>query len=313
MKTLKSLAKQNVNPLVTVTLMMFLLVGILVTNIDRNVLSSPTIPNSTSQNIGADEIKEPAIIRDQELINLNVKHMEDNILYWLFVGLLVLTTVSMIIALRLILWRKALHGGQTSIVPDQLLTDFRSVDGAIHKQVKGLVKFKKSLTEYITAIAKYQKQSSNTTDEIKEALTVFQSSLTRKDAEIERLKKGADAEVFRRFLNRFVRLHHAIQEEIDDMDKESNEYQMLIGIQQLLEDALYECGVEQFEPNVGEHLTQAFGVADQKKIIGTNDQSLNLHIAEINKPGFILRTPEGQTCLQEARVTIYQFNKQESK
>ena len=130
-----------------------------------------------------------------------------------------------------------------------------------------------------------QNESRELATEIKDALSIFQNSLNIKDAEIERLKKGNDAEVYRRFLNRFIRLYTIIEEEIEDMSDSDSAKKILTDIQQLLEDALIDCGLETFSPEVGQGIREAFGIAERPELIETTDESKHLCIAEVLRPG----------------------------
>ena len=47
-----------------------------------------------------------------------------------------------------------------------------------------------------------------------ESFTVLQTTLDSRDKEIQRLKKGYDSEIFRKFLGRFIRVDKALCEEL---------------------------------------------------------------------------------------------------
>jgi len=230
---------------------------------------------------------------------------------WLLAISLGVTFLALAFSLKLILWRKVLTGKQTAIVPDQLLSDFKTVTDALYTQESGAEKCTAAVAGSMNLVIKTSTATTQSIADIKEALEIFQTSLTKKDAEIDRLKKGADAEVFRRFLNRFVRVHRALQEELDDAKNSEDMKVVLSDIQVLLEDALYDSGVEQFEPTLHTSLSKAEYVAKQPQILATRDKELDLTIAAVNKPGFILRTPDGSICIQEATVTIYKFKQQQ--
>ena len=53
---------------------------------------------------------------------------------------------------------------------------------------------------------------------ILESFSTLQDSLTLKDKEIERLRKGYDAEIFKRFLLRFIRAKQAADDLMNESD-----------------------------------------------------------------------------------------------
>ena len=135
----------------------------------------------------------------------------------------------------------------------------------------------------------------------------LRDNLDAKDAEISRLKNGYDAEIFRRFLRRFIRIDGTVGEYAGAPPQTSEE--MTDGlrlIQGMFEDALDECGVEKFSPEIGEDYRTAFGVADRPKIEPTTDASKHFAIAEVLADGYVLKSPDGdRNAIVKAKVKIF--------
>lgn len=136
----------------------------------------------------------------------------------------------------------------------------------------------------------------------------MQRSLDEKDAEIHRLKRGYDAEVFRKFIRRFIRLHIAIVESANGEDVAHDE---LLMIKRLCEDALEECGIETVEPQVGADYRKTPGVADDPECLPTANPEDDFLITEVKTPGYRLITGEGEEYLREAVVSIQRFEPHE--
>lgn len=228
------------------------------------------------------------------------QEMGRTILIWASLGCLFLAVGSVIVAIRLLYWRKALQGGQTSIVPDQLLADFSRYTDALRELVK-------NQQLQLEASCKFSEGVSNEVSGIKEAFSVFTKELNKKDAEIDRLRRGADSVVYQKFISRFLRLSYAFEEEIHDLSVAGKDTSALKALHELLEDALLECGVEKFIPAPGASYGNAFGVADNPKIIPTDDQEKHLCIAEVLRPGFVVNTADSRVCLQPAQVSVYRY------
>jgi hypothetical protein len=205
---------------------------------------------------------------------------------------------ALVTAVRLVTWRRALDGGQTSIVPDQLLGDIAS-------QRKAATTAYAAAETALRSGADALRQSDAQGAQILAALGVFQSSLTKKDAEIERLRDGGDAQVFRRFLRRFLRVHDALAEEIEVLAASGGDTAPLEGVRAVLEDALYDCGLEPLEPEIGADYRHEFGVAENPAKVPTDDPAAHFLIASVNRLGFQIMGPDGPEAIREAGVAIF--------
>jgi molecular chaperone GrpE (heat shock protein) len=139
-----------------------------------------------------------------------------------------------------------------------------------------------------------------------ETFMTLQKAIDVRDDENKKLKLGYDAQIFGRFLRRFIRVDRAIQDYLDDP---SGETENLLLVKRLLEDALDECGVEPFEPEVGEDY-RAMGdqVADNPKDIPTTDPDQDFQVAEIVERGYRLRgADDSWQIVVPAKVRIYKY------
>ncbi len=127
-------------------------------------------------------------------------------------------------------------------------------------------------------------------------------ALDEKDAEIRRLKKGYDAQVFRKFLIRFIRTDLAVNDFVQDVETKS---EALALIKRLLEDALDECGVERFSPAIGEDYRRVEGVADNPKKTLSHNVDDRYKIAEVIEQGYRMKTPDGYEIVYPAKVRIF--------
>ena len=127
-------------------------------------------------------------------------------------------------------------------------------------------------------------------------------ALDEKDAEIRRLRKGYDAQVFRKFLVRFIRVDLAVNDFVQDGE---TKFEALDLIKRLLEDALDECGVERFSPSIGEDYRRAEGVGDNPKTTFSNNVDDRYKIAEVIEQGYRMKTPDGYEIVYPAKVRIF--------
>lgn len=135
----------------------------------------------------------------------------------------------------------------------------------------------------------------------------LQSALDLRDQEIERLRAGSDVKIFKRFLNRFIRVDKALVEMKLEMAGEENErnYRYL---SKVMEDALEECGVEKFKPAVDSDYREAGDeVSDEVTEIPTSDPDKDFQIAEIKSPAYVILGEGKMTVVQPALVSIYRL------
>lgn len=144
-------------------------------------------------------------------------------------------------------------------------------------------------------------------NDLNQTFMTLKSSLDQKDKEIARYKNGYDATIYKNFLLRFARVDKVIKEYISENKIDMNG---LEDIQIQMDDALAECEVEVFSPELGADYKTTAGLADKPKIIETSDNEKNGQIAEIIAPGYQRRIPnDDYEVIIEAKVAIHVFKK----
>jgi hypothetical protein len=162
-------------------------------------------------------------------------------------------------------------------------------------QRAGLVKFTQTLEGTTKQLFSEIDRTSRQITTLGEEYMTLRSVINDRDSENKRLKRGYDRDLYARFLNRFIRLDAAI-----------NENQSSDILSRLSQDALDECGVERFRPEPGsDYRTLGTQVADHPKAIPTSNPAHDFLIAETLEPGYLLRSPEGFEVLLPSKVSIY--------
>lgn len=219
---------------------------------------------------------------------------------WLIVVTVVASVTALVavaVSLYLYRWRRILLTGHpNALVPEEWGAALR--DG--RKATLDLISSNNQNTQ---TVSDFLTQHSDVVRQMTETFMTFKQSLDDKDAEIERLRQGYDAYVYRQFLNRFIRVHQSLLEQAADAEVSVADIRTLM---LLLEDALEESGVAPFEPEPGEDI-RALGdrIADNPRILETPDPATHLTIAEVNTPGYELVSGEQSVVLLPAQVTVY--------
>jgi molecular chaperone GrpE (heat shock protein) len=139
-------------------------------------------------------------------------------------------------------------------------------------------------------------------DALMQAYLTLQGALDQKDTELKRLREGYDAHLYRRFIARFLRARHAI---IDAKAHQRFDQQAFLQVEQLLDDALDDCGVESFAPEIGSDYRTANGVADPPAKTPTDTEDNAFKIAEVLELGYRLNSNGHREVIVPARVRIF--------
>ena len=210
-----------------------------------------------------------------------------------------LLAAAVALNLWLFKWRRLVGNDQLSIVPSELLNEVKAQKRALSDGLNSFSKFADGSAQRSNAIGARA-------DELMEAFSVLQNALDGRDKEIKRLQRGYDNEIFRRFLSRFLRVDVALGVEINDArENGSKSLNALEDVRAILRDALEDCGVEEFSPELGESVKTAFGIDDGHKTRATANAEEIFTIAEVIETGFLLRTPDQPECIKAAKVEVF--------
>jgi hypothetical protein len=234
-----------------------------------------------------------------------------NTLLWLAVIIMAFTTaISVAISFYLYRWRQIIISDQALLVPESLISEFRSLDSSLASHKKSVTEMARATNSGYANIAERITHSAQTAAQVLDASTTWQRALDERDSEIRRLRAGYDTELFRRFIVRFARVKNAteiLQSENDFGPKSLDQ------INRLLDDAFDECGVERFRPEIGEDYRTAKGVADNPTLIPTDRSEDAFRIKEIISAGYRSRSGEQYAVIVPAEVSIlvYRSNNQD--
>lgn len=225
---------------------------------------------------------------------------------WLYDLSLTLMAVATLCAvgtsLYLYRWRRILLANPHMLVPEELGKWLNSLGDS----VRGMGGTLSVVAEAQSAESKkLTRQSSDVGEKVSNLIETFmtlQTALNERDNEISRLKRGYDAEVFRKFIARFLRVSQAL----DDIQAIPQPKAENIGqLRRLFDDAFAECGVEQFIPNIGSDYRTEFGVADNPKTTKAADPADVFKIVSVVEVGYRVRGLEADELIVPAKVTIY--------
>jgi hypothetical protein len=205
------------------------------------------------------------------------------------------TLFSTAISFFLYRWRKILLSSPQLLVPEELGKYLQALEKSINVQ-------EKQITKDVRELSLRASESTDKITNMTETFMSLQKALDDKDELIRRLMKGYDTEIFRKFLIRFIRIDQAIDDYIRFGDADAETLKQL---KRLFEDALDECGVESFEPQVGGDYRKEDGLADHPKTLSTDDPNQDFKVAEVVELGYRLRVMDEYETIKPAKVSIY--------
>lgn len=274
-------------------------------NIDSSQISSDSgnINNdrATDFSIDKDEYQESSINDDASSIQPSISKAEsgasqNNLKLILIYTLICVTIIGLLfLSIYLYRWRLITLGDNAALVPEKWGKYLKQVGDAFES-------VNKTVERDLTALKAETHSNSKKLESMIETYLTLQNALDQKDQEIKRLKAGYDLQVFKKFLNRFIRVDQTIDEvlELDQVEKSD-----IIMIKRLLEDAFFECGLEKFEPEIGDNYLEADGVEDDPEKILSDLKEKEYQIAEIKTAGYHLKTLNGNEVISPAKVKIF--------
>jgi len=145
-------------------------------------------------------------------------------------------------------------------------------------------------------------------EDLLESFLTLQETLSAREKEISRLKRGYDAKIFKKFLLRFIRIDRSLREMKKEFSGKENEknYKYL---SRIMQDALEECGVERFTPELGSDFRDAGDdVADEFTTEATNDPEMDFIMSDVISIGYKLIGEDEDEVIIPSKVKIFRKN-----
>lgn len=214
-----------------------------------------------------------------------------------FVALSLTTLISIVTTFYLYRWRRIILSQPHSevVVPEQ----FGEWINGINTHITNLTD---KLANGVNSVTQQSRDTNENVSNLAETFMSLQGGLDERDEEIRRLKRGYDAEIFRKFVTRFIRVDQIVEDLQGGEGADAND---LEHIRRLLEDAFAECGVESFQPDAGADYRKTDGVADNPKSVQAENPEDAFKIIEVLESGYQIRTFEGSEVIIPAKVKIY--------
>lgn len=211
------------------------------------------------------------------------------------IALSITTTVAVAISFYLYYWRRVLLDQPNAVVPEDWARHLREVGQHVSK-------LDKSMRQQLDRLGQHGSATRKDVSDMVETFFTLRSSLDERDAEIRRLKKGYDAQIFRKFLYRFIRVHQTLRASLDAGETSKDD---MTKVEELMADALDECDVQLFEPPLEVDWRRQEGIADRPETVETENPDKAFQIAKVVEPGYRLGGSETADVIVKAKVRIF--------
>jgi hypothetical protein len=221
----------------------------------------------------------------------------DRALVFAVIALSIATLVSVATAFYLYRWRRIILAKPYLLSPEHLAAQVLALEDRVAETARAHA----GDTARLEAASR---EAQSALERMVQTHMALQPKLDEKDREIQKLRNGLEASLFKRFVRRFVRADLSLTERIKSGSAGTDSLQ---AVSALLEDALAESGVERFLPPTGIDYRHAEGVADNPELIPTADETKAFIIAEVRRPGYRFMEGAGDRIVIPAEVTVYEF------
>jgi len=212
------------------------------------------------------------------------------------VVLSITTFISIAVSFWLYRWRRVLLGDLKALAPEEFADYVKSLNGSV-------VEYSEAVAHRLTQVGQEVGRLQGVTENMVQTFMSLQDSIDKKDQEIARYKSGYDTKIFKQFIHRFLRIDRLIEDYLLDSSDELKE--VLTDMQAVLEDALDDCGVEKFEPEIGAQYIKTEGVADRPRQLETDDPEKLGLISKVIDRGYRLRAGDSSEIILPAKVEIF--------
>ncbi len=250
--------------------------------------------NSTALKSGSSSAQAPSPIGTW-MDSLHVT--PDRALIFALIALSIATLVSIATAFYLYRWRRIILGKPYLLSPEHLAAQVLALEERVAETAR-------SQAEDTAKLEAASREAQSALERMVQTHMALQPKLDEKDREIQKLRAGLEASLFKRFVRRFVRADLSLTDRIKSGSAGTESLQALSA---LLEDALAESGVERFAPPIGIDYRHAEGVADNPELLPTIDETRAFLIADIRRPGYRFIEGAGDRIVIPAEVTVYEF------
>lgn len=212
---------------------------------------------------------------------------------------------SSFVAYKFYYWRRTIDttgsltpeswGEYLKSVGNVIQVSSKDVGVAVHDNISTMQKVHKAALENTSQISKE-------TNEIKEMLLTFQSSLDEKDREISRLREGYDFQILKNMLIQLATLHSQFLE----LGWKNPDNKLMFNCEILIRDLMENAGVEIGAPKKGELFSD---YPDLVEVVGhTSSNGAGTEKGQISTAHsnyYIFEGPASRAVLKKAKITYY--------
>ena len=209
----------------------------------------------------------------------------------------IITLLSVGTSFWLYRWRSLIIDNERVLVPERWAS-------AMDMQTKTHQQMSRGMVSLLEVMDTRNQEVWQKLSDLNETIDTMRKAITKRDQTIDRLQEGQDTFVFRRFLCRFIEVGQEFNQQCSSESGGTVDVELL---RDLLWQSIEECGVEEFEPEIGGDYLTAKGVADRPIFDECHDPSKHNMIARVIKPGFCVPNGNDNVIIVPAKVAVWRI------
>jgi len=282
-------------------------------------LNQPAIKDITNQRYDSTQTNDSGHVVDEPL-NVNagtqlgekksLKTEDSTIYVATMIAIILLFFISLVINYTLLRWRSK-YKNQLISFPESLQEQFENLSKEF-TTTKSTIRgdfgdYTENLKKQMHSNQEVSKNVTKKYDEIFESFSMLQKSLSQKDEEIERLKKGYDLQILKKYAIKLMRVSDTCDAIIQDPKTSSETKSETTFILESLYDLLEDLGIEKYTIKAGVSTkSEIFGLppANEWVKVITDKKDQEFKVKKTIKEGYC-NNAESKVVLKYPKIEVY--------
>jgi molecular chaperone GrpE (heat shock protein) len=218
---------------------------------------------------------------------------------WVKIAIIFLMVIAVVLMFRK--WIQFKRWKLQQLLQSPHIITPESFSSLIESLRREMQNYELQLGDLRSSINLQSEENRSTSAELTATFLTMQRALDIRDKQLQKAEEGWDQIIFSKFVKRFAKIDEMLHEQ-----QQITSEQIVQQTRILLRDALDECGVKLFSPNLGADYRTELGISENPQHVETDDQSKNYKIAEVLTPGYCIENNSGtNSVIIPAKVKVY--------
>ena len=167
--------------------------------------------------------------------------------------------------------------------------------------IEDLIQKEKKKIEIADDLNKSGMQSINN---MNESISIFTETRSEIEKELNFYKRGAEKNYVEKYFEKFIRFRNYMHEEESNTDNSDQTKNVVRSLLELFDDTLQDFDICFEYPKVGMNFKNSDCVAENPKVVPTDDAAKDFEIISIQTPAFYYEIGDNKKYISKSKVTI---------